>query len=77
MEQLLNIDLEKISNSSKQEAIDRKKNLELFLKTGFPNKKDENWKFSDLEKIISKNFKKITNNGLLFSLLSQVNDLSQ
>ena len=62
MEQLLNIDLEKISNSSKQEAIDRKKNLELFLKTGFPNKKDENWKFSDLEKIISKNFKKITNN---------------
>ena len=25
MEQLLNIDLEKISNSSKQEAIDRKK----------------------------------------------------
>ncbi len=62
MEQLLNIDLEKISNFSKQEATDRKKNLELFLKTGFPNKKDENWKFSDLEKIINENFKKITNN---------------
>ena len=33
-----------------------------FLKTGLPNKKDENWKFSDLNLIISKNFKKIENN---------------
>ena len=32
-----------------------------FLKTGLPNKKDENWKFSDLNFIISKNFKQITN----------------
>ena len=36
--------------------------MELFLKTGLPNKKDENWKFSDLNFIISKNFKQITNN---------------
>ena len=62
MEQLFNIDLEKISSSTKKEALERKKNFELFLKTGFPNKKDENWKFSDLNFIINKNFKQITNN---------------
>ena len=62
MEQLFNIDLKKISSASPHEALERKKNLELFLKTGLPNKKDENWKFSDLNFIISKNFKQITNN---------------
>ena len=62
MEQLFNIDLKKISSASPYEALERKKNLELFLKTGLPNKKDENWKFSDLNFIISKNFKQITNN---------------
>ena len=39
--------------------------MELFLKTGLPNKKDENWKFSDLNLIVSKNFKQITNNDEL------------
>ena len=62
MEQLFNFDLEKISNSSEKEALDRKKNLKLFLNTGFPNKKDENWKFTDLNSIISKNFDSISNN---------------
>ena len=62
MEQLFNIDLKKISPTSPQEALERKKNLELFLKNGLPNKKDENWKFSDLNFIINKNFKQITNN---------------
>ena len=42
--------------------MERKKNFELFLKSGLPNKKDENWKFTDLNLIISKNFKKISNN---------------
>ena len=62
MEKLFNIDLKTISVSSKSEALDRKKNYELFLKGGFPNKKDENWKFSDLKFIINKNFENITNN---------------
>ena len=62
MDQLFNIDLKKIPSASPQETLERKKNLELFLKTGLPNKKDENWKFSDLNFIISKNFKQITNN---------------
>ena len=62
MEKLFNIDLKTISVSSKSEALDRKKNYELFLKGGFPNKKDENWKFSDLKFIINNNFENITNN---------------
>ena len=62
MEQLFNIDFKKISSSSEREALDRKKNFEIFLKTGLPNKKNENWKFSDFNSIINKNFKKITNN---------------
>ena len=65
IEQIFNIDLKKISFSSKKEALERKKNFDLFLKTGLPNKKDENWKFSDLNLIISKNFKKIENNDEL------------
>ena len=60
MEQLFNIDIKKLS-SSDREVTDRKKNFELFLKAGLPNKKDENWKFSDLNFIISKNFKNISN----------------
>ena len=61
MEQLFNVVFKNISSSSKKEALERRKNFELFLKTGLPNKKDENWKFSDLNSIISKNFKEITN----------------
>ena len=62
MEQLFNIDFKKISSSSEKEALKRKKNFELFLKTGLPNKKDESWKFSDLNFIVNKNFNQITNN---------------
>ncbi len=65
MEQLFNIDLKKIPTSSKKDSLERKKNFELFLKNGLPNKKDENWKFSDLNFIISKNFKQISNNDVL------------
>ena len=43
----------------------KKKNLDLFYKTGFPNKKDEDWKFSDLNSILNKNFKNIFNNDFL------------
>ena len=39
MEQLFNIDLKKISSSSKKEALDRKKNFELFLKADYQTKK--------------------------------------
>ena len=62
MEQLFNIDFKRVNSSNDKEAADRKKNFEFFLKRGLPNKKNENWKFSDLNYIISKNFKNITNN---------------
>ena len=62
MEQLFNIDFKRINSSNDKEEADRKKNFELFLRGGLPNKKNENWKFSDLNYIISKNFKNITNN---------------
>ncbi len=62
MEQLFNFDLEKIFNSSEKEISERKKSLNLFLKTGLPNKKNENWKFTDLNSIINKNFKFISHN---------------
>ena len=62
MEQLFNIDLDKITPLQKKESIERKKNLELFFESGLPNKKDESWKFTDLNLIIKKNFKNIKNN---------------
>ena len=62
MEQLFNIDLKKVSSASKKELDERKKNLNLFLERGLPNKKDEDWKFSDLNSIIKNNFKNIVNN---------------
>ena len=62
MKQIFNFDLTKISNISKKETLDRKKNLDIFLMSGLPNKKDENWKFTDLNSIINKNFVNISNN---------------
>jgi len=48
--------IEKITNDEKKFRI---KNLELFKATGFPNKKFEDWKFSDFRNIVINNFKKI------------------
>ena len=38
----------------------RKKNLESFIEKGFPNKRVEEWKFSDLNQIISSNIKELS-----------------
>ena len=57
--------IDKIKDLSQEEINLRKKNLELFYQTGFPNKKDEDWKFSDLNSIISNNFNKIVNDDFL------------
>ena len=57
MEQL-KIDFDKIIESLKlsNKNIDsRKKNFNQFMKNGFPNKRVEDWKFSDLNQIISSN----------------------
>tara|TARA_B100000579_G_scaffold397748_1_gene377539 strand:+ start:1160 stop:2401 length:1242 start_codon:yes stop_codon:yes gene_type:complete len=44
---------------SKENTELRKKNLNKFIKTGFPNKKVEEWKFSDLNQIINNNIGKL------------------
>jgi len=56
------IDFDKVIESLKlsNENIDsRKKNFNQFLENGFPNKKVEDWKFSDLNQIISSNIKNL------------------
>jgi Fe-S cluster assembly protein SufD len=61
MEQL-KIDFDKVIESLKlsNENIDsRKKNFNQFLENGFPNKRVEDWKFSDLNQIISSNIENL------------------
>ena len=57
MEQL-KVDFDKVIESLKlsEESVDyRKKNFYQFVENGFPNKRVEDWKFSDLNQIISSN----------------------
>ena len=55
-------ELDKIGKFNKLEKDYRIKNLNYFNEKGFPNKKDEDWKFSDLREILSKNFEKLNFN---------------
>jgi len=48
-----------IKKISEEEKIFRIKNLELFKTSGFPNKRLEDWKFSDFRNIIEQNFEKL------------------
>ena len=57
--------IENIKDLSLEEKNLRKKNLDLFSQNGFPNKKDEDWKFTDLNSILEKNFNNIVNKDLL------------
>ena len=57
MEEKLKTDFEKIlkiSNLSKKDIEFKKSNLNKFIKSGFPNRKLENWKFLDLSQIIKR-----------------------
>ena len=65
MKQNYDFKIDKIKDLSSEEISLRKKNLDLFYQTGFPNKKDEDWKFSDLNSILSNNFNKIANKDFL------------
>ena len=55
-------EIDKIKKISKEERDFRINNLNLFNKKGFPNKRQEDWKFSDLREIVYKNFKKLNVN---------------
>ena len=52
-------EIDKLKKISKEEKDFRIKNLELFKETGFPNKRLEDWKFSDFKDIVYKNFNKL------------------
>ena len=58
MKEILKTEFDKIvknSKFSKKEIEFRKENLNKFIKEGFPTKKNENWKFSDISQIIQNN----------------------
>ena len=56
--------VDKINSINQGDKNNRIENLKFFNKKGFPTKKDEDWKFSDLREIFSKNFKKIDINDI-------------
>jgi len=49
--------IDKINKITSEEKKFRIKNLELFKAVGFPNKRYEDWKFSDFKNIVDANFK--------------------
>ena len=51
--------IDKIKKITSKEKDFRIKNLEFFQNTGFPNKKQEDWKFSDFQNIVNSNFEKL------------------
>ena len=58
MTKQLQLDFDKIvktSNISKKDLDLKRSYLEKFIKSGFPNRKQENWKFLDISQIIKKN----------------------
>ena len=76
MEQKLKTDFDKFistSNFSNQEIKLKKEALDNFLKNGFPSRKLENWKFSDINQIIQKNIGELTfyNN---YNIKNEIND---
>ena len=52
-------EIDKIEKISKEERNFRINNLNFFNEKGFPNKRQEDWKFSDLREIVQKNFKEL------------------
>ena len=65
MTNFCNFRIENIKDLSLEEKNLRKKNLDLFFQKGFPNKKNEDWKFTDLNAILGKNFNHIANKDLI------------
>ena len=78
-------EIDKIEKISTEEKNFRIKNLELFKNIGFPNKRLEDWKFSDFKNIVDNNFneldvKKVSNDISkieLYSLRRQIGIVPQ
>ncbi len=54
----------KIRDKSDKSLKLREENLTNFKKKGFPNKREEDWKFTDLEKFLKDNFDELNNDNL-------------
>jgi Fe-S cluster assembly protein SufD len=65
MTQFYDFKIENIKDLSIEEKNLRKKNLDLFYQNGFPNKKKEDWKFTDLNSILGENFNNIINKDFI------------
>ena len=65
MENRIKSDFEKTfkDSLSKNELVAKGENLKSFLKDGFPSKRLENWKFSDLNQIINNNIGELNFNN--------------
>ena len=63
----------KIKDQSDKNFKIREANLSNFKKKGFPNKREEEWKFTDLEKILNENFKELNNGKLENEKLNVLN----
>ena len=50
----------KTSNISKKNIDSKRNHLKKFIESGFPNRKQENWKFLDISQIIKKNIKNLS-----------------
>ena len=55
-------EIDRIGKFSEKEKNFRVQNLNFFNENGFPNKRVEDWKFSDFKQIVSKNFNKLNIN---------------
>ena len=63
MTEQLQLDFEKImktSNISQKEIDSKRSYLKRFIDSGFPNRKQEDWKFLDISQIIKKNIKNLS-----------------
>ena len=64
--------IDKIEKITSEERNFRIKNLKIFNETGFPNKKFEDWKFSDFNEIVSKNFQHLET-SIIKSEINKIN----
>ena len=60
--------IDKNKEMSMEEKNFRIKNLEFFQANGFPNKRLEDWKFSDFKNIVDKNFKELNVKKVSFDI---------
>ncbi len=54
-----NLEFESLTNETLGNTKERKEHFFKFVESGFPSKKSEDWKFSDLKTIINKNIKEL------------------